>query len=60
MKTKLGSTYIGRCRYNWVIENVEMRFPPPGETQADTTLHVLIYHSTAQNVKSKTERNGAN
>jgi hypothetical protein len=31
-KHNFGSTYLGRCGDNWITENVEIGFPPAGET----------------------------
>jgi hypothetical protein len=40
LNRNFSSAYIDRFGYNLVTGDAEICFPPPGETQADTTLHV--------------------
>jgi hypothetical protein len=43
--------YLGRRVDNWVIEDVEIGLPPPG----DKTLHIHTHYSTIQHRESLTE-----
>jgi hypothetical protein len=42
MKKKLAKIYLGRREHNWVIEDVEIGFPPPGDTGSHDTSCMYI------------------